>query len=135
MPQVATGVTQFGDSWQLDAEAHAERVGLTVTVTSPDGFRFGGGTGDAELRPGQLISISISTGNAERGSRRWLAVVGADVRAVVVTLSDGSREDLILYATPLLRDCRMAVLIYDRRLDIHRVDLLDAEGTELARQP
>jgi hypothetical protein len=133
MPQVATGVTQFGDSWQLDAEAHAERVGLTVTVTSPDGFRFGGGTGDAELRPGQLISIS--TGTAERGSRRWLAVVGADVRAVVVTLSDGSREDLILYATPLLRDCRMAVLIYDRRLDIHRVDLLDAEGTELARQP
>jgi hypothetical protein len=129
MQRVAVGVSQFGDRWQLDARVREDRVGLFVTVTSADGFRFGGGTGDAQLRPEQRIRVS--TGNAELGSRYWLAVVAEEVRAVVVTLSDGSREDLTLHATDLLPSCRVAVLIYDRGLDIHRVDLMDATGTDL----
>jgi hypothetical protein len=49
------------------------------------------------------------------------------VRAAVVQLSDGTREDLRLHPLPG-RDDRVAVLVHHRRLDVHRMDLYDVRG-------
>ena len=43
-------------------------------------------------------------------------------------MSDGIREDLMLYGDPARYGARVAVLVYPRGNDIHRVDLLDDRG-------
>lgn len=67
-------------------------------------------------------------GAADTGPRIFLGRVTSDVRAVVVTLSDGTREDLVLHAIDDAPGLRVAVLVYPRGLDINRVDLVGHTG-------
>ena len=54
-----------------------------------------------------------------------------DVRAVVVHLSDGTREDLLVADDPRRRCLRWSVLLYPRHLDVRRIDVYDADGAAL----
>lgn len=65
------------------------------------------------------------------GPCHFLARVAADVCAVVVTVSDGTREDLVLHGDPEFWGARVAVLVHPRQLDIHRVDLIGSDGSPL----
>ena len=47
-------------------------------------------------------------------------------------MSDGTREDLVLHSLDDEPGLRIGVLVYPRRLDIHRVDLVGHAGAPLA---
>jgi hypothetical protein len=97
-----------------------------VDVQLADGTKvWGGGCGDT-VPP--TTRVNTYMGAAETGPRTFLARVTAEVRAVVVTLSDGTREDLVLHRLPEHDAIRVGILVYPRGLDIHRVDVLDATG-------
>jgi hypothetical protein len=128
MSVVASGRTVDADSWQLRAWTDPEtgEVFTMVDVQLADGTTvWGGGCGD---RVPPTTRVNTYMGAAEAGPRTFLARVAADVRAVVVTLSDGTREDLVLHRLPEHDAIRVGVLVYPRGLDIHRVDVLDATG-------
>ncbi|GAB3272402.1 hypothetical protein GCM10027586_21310 [Kineococcus gypseus] len=53
------------------------------------------------------------------------------MRAVVVHLSDGTREDLRVVDDPRRAGVRWAVLAPPPHLDVHRTDVYDADGRAL----
>ena len=55
--------------------------------------------------------------------------VAPDVRAVVATLSDGTREDLRLHGDADLLGVRIAVLVYPAELDLHRLACSTSRAT------
>ena len=87
----------------------------------------GGGTGIAVTGSGGVICRSP----ADRGPHLMVLRVAVDVRATVATLSDGTSEDLRLHGDVNQLGVRVAVLIYSRELDLHRLVLLDHHGQEL----
>jgi hypothetical protein len=123
---LAEGRTAEGEHWQLTRNSSPHEETVSVLVTSVDGHPYGGtgcGLDDPPLsRPGTL-----STGSDDDGPAVLILQVRADVRAAVVQLSDGTREDLRLHPLPG-RDDRVAVLVHHRRLDVHRIDLYDVRG-------
>lgn len=126
----AQGLSAQGDRWVLEVEGDAGELSTMLLVTTPEDQQEGGGVGGGPaLHPGSRINVY--TGSTSVGPRRFLARVAADVRAVVVTLSDGTREDLVLHGDPELWGARVAVLVHPRRLDIHRVDLIGSDGSPL----
>ena len=130
MSVLATGWTTDADRWTLttDPDPSGRRVG--VDVTTAGGHRCWG-TG-CVLEPGpQTDLVQLATGSDDTGPSTLLVTARADVRAVVVRLSDGTREDLRLHALPDRSDVRVAVLVHPRRLDVHRIDLYDLTGTPL----
>ena len=127
MDVLATGWTTDADHWTLTTESGPDGRHLGVEVTTADGHRPWG-TG-CVLGPGpQTELVQLSTGSDDTGPSTLVVHARADVRAVVVLLSDGTREDLRLHAVPDRTDVRVAVLVHPRRLDVHRIDLYDAAG-------
>jgi hypothetical protein len=132
MSVIASGYSVDGDIWQLDAAFNRETGDLAtgVMIELPDGSRpWGGGCGGPPVSPGR--HIANYSGVSDVGPRTFIARVTADVRALIVTLSDGTREDLQLHGDISEFGARIGVLVYPRHLDIHRVDLIGADGKTL----
>lgn len=132
MAVVASGRTVEADSWQLDVSADEQTGELStmVNVQLADGRRlWGGGCGGPPVYPGKRINTY--DGADDIGPRTFIARVTSDVRAVVVTLSDGTREDLVVHPVGNSARSGVAVLVYPRDLDIHRVDLFGRSGHTL----
>ena len=127
MDVLATGRTTDADHWTLTTDDGPLGRHVGVEVTRADGRRLCG-TG-CVLDPGpQTDLVELATGSDDAGPSTLVVPARADVRAVVVRLSDGTREDLRLHALPDRTDVRVAVLVHPRRLDVHRIDLYDAAG-------
>jgi len=129
---LASGHGADGASWELDVSGDASGLRTTVNVTLPDGRRpWGGGIGGGPaLEPSSRVNAYV--GASDEGPRTFIARVAPDVRAVVVRLSDGTREDLTLHGDAHQLGARVAVLVYPRHLDIHRVDLYGEDGETLS---
>ena len=127
MSVVASGWTVEADSWQLRVWTCPETGDLftMVDVQLADGTTVGGGGCGGTAPPATRVNTYLGAG--ETGPRTFIARVTADVRAVVLTLSDGTREDLVLHRLPEHDAVRVGVLVYPRGLDIHRVDVVDAD--------
>ena len=133
MTVLATGTAADGTTWELDVSGDAEDLHTMVRQVRPDGARpWGIGCAGPALSPGRRVTVG--TGVADDALQTFVARVSVEVRAVVVTLSDGTREDLVLHGDAAELGARLAVLIYDRDLDIHRVDLLGRDGQVLPEE-
>jgi hypothetical protein len=131
MTVVASGRTDEADSWQLRVSTNADTGHLITTVDiqlADDTNIWGGGCGGV-VPPEKRLSTYI--GASDTGPRTFIARVTSDVRAVVVVLSDRTREDLVLHAVDDAPGLKVGVLVYPRRLDIHRVDLVGQSGESL----
>jgi hypothetical protein len=132
MSVIASGCSVDGDLWHLDAAVNRDTGDLatSVAIELPDGSRpWGGGCAGPPVPPGR--HISTSSGVSDFGPRTFIARVTADVRALIVTLSDGTREDLQLHGDISEFGARIGVLVYPRHLDIHRLDVIGANGEPL----
>jgi hypothetical protein len=125
MGVVGTGCSAEGDRWTVTVDGSARTI---LDVQTFDGRRQVAGSGSL-LEPGRRFSTW--TGLDDEGPHRILVFVSSDVRAVVATLSDGTREDLTLHSASELGAVRVAALVYPRRLDLHRLVLRDRDGAEL----
>jgi hypothetical protein len=131
MAVVASGRTVEADSWQLEVSTDPETGGFftLVNIQRADGSTvWSGGCGDT-VPPRTRLNTYF--GASDTGPRIFIARVNSDVRAVVVALSDGTREDLVLHAVKDAAGLKVAVLVYRRGLDIHRVDLFGHSGEPL----
>lgn len=132
MTAIASGYSADGDIWHLDAalDRGTGELATGVTIELPDGSRpWGGGCAGPPVAPGR--HITTCSGVSDFGPRTFIARVTAEVRALVVTLSDGTREDLQLHGDISEFGARIGVLVYPRHLDIHRLDLIDTNGEKL----
>ena len=132
MSVIASGYSVDGDMWHLDAAVDRVTGELftSVMIELPDGSRpWGGGCGGPSVATGR--NITTYSGAADFGPRTFIARVNAEVRALVVTLSDGTREDLQLRGDITEFGARIAVLVYPRHLDIHRLDVVGTNGEPL----
>lgn len=130
---IAHGDGHDGATWDLDLDGDATELFTMVKVTLANGRTpWGSGCGGPAIYPGRRINVC--TGSSDTGPNTFIARVAPDVRAVVVKLSDGTREDLTLHGDPDQIGARVAVLVYQRDLDIHRIDLLAIDGTILPEQ-
>lgn len=127
MTVLASGTEADGTTWELDVAGDARDLSTMVLQKRPDSRRpWGIGCGGPAVEPGRRVKVCV--GAADDGLRTFIARVTPDVRAVVVTLSEGSREDLVLHGDPVRLGVRIAVLVYRSDLDIHRVDLIGHDG-------
>jgi hypothetical protein len=131
MTVVASGRTDEADSWQLRVSTSADTGHLVtmVDIKLADGTNLWGGGCGGVLPPDKRLSTYF--GGSDTGPRTFIARVTSDVRAVVVVLSDGSREDLVLHTVDDAPGLKVGVLVYPRSLDIHRVDLVGHNGEPL----
>jgi hypothetical protein len=132
MSVIASGYSADGAIWHLDAAVNRQTGELTtgVLVELPDGSRpWGGGCGGPPVGPGR--PITTYSGAADVGPRTFIARVTDEVRAVIITMSDGTREDIKLHGDISEFGAHIGVLVYPRHLDIHRVDLIGTNGEEL----
>ncbi|MHA3700546.1 hypothetical protein ACXR2U_00040 [Jatrophihabitans sp. YIM 134969] len=130
MAVIGGGALEDGGRWELDVEGDADDLLTTVHVTRPDGHRpWSLGCGGPALHPG--ARLNLCAGSTDEGPSTVIARVADDVAAVVVMLSDGTREDLVLHGDPAALGARVAVLVHPASLDVHRIDLLDRDGREL----
>ena len=129
MSVIASGYSVDGALWHLDAaiDRDSKQLATGVTIELPDGSHpWGGGCGGPPVQPGRYITTY--SGAADVGPRTFIARVTAEVRALIVTLSDGTREDLQLHGDISEFGARIGVLVYPRHLDIHRLDVIGANG-------
>jgi hypothetical protein len=132
MPVIASGYSIDGDAWSLDARIDRDTGELftSVLIECADGSRpWSGGCGGAPVPTARHINTYI--GGADFGPKTFIARVTAEVRALTVTLSDGTREDLQLHGDIQELGARVAVLVFPRHLDIHRLDVIGADGQTL----
>lgn len=130
MTILATGAGSEGCRWELEVSGDRRELLTMVKVTLADGRTpWGVGCAGPPVYPGSRVNVC--TGSDGAGPRTFIARVTPDVRAVVVALSDGTREDLVLHGDGDRLGVRIGVLVYPRELDIHRVDLLDHAGSPL----
>ena len=96
MTVLARGAGPDATRWELNVSGDVDDLRTMVNVTLADGRRpWGSGCGGPALYPGKRINVCI--GSSDHTPSTFLARVTADVRAVVVTMSDGAREDLMLH--------------------------------------
>jgi hypothetical protein len=126
---LASGFGTGGEQWLLTAQPDRGRLRVMVQVTELDGRRWTSGSGGRPLPPGQRIATFV--GRSGASGHLVIVRVAPDVRAVVATLSDGSREDLRLHGDADRLGVRIAVLVYPAELDLHRLVMLDQAGQEL----
>jgi hypothetical protein len=132
MSVIASGRTADADSWELRVSTDPVTGDLLtlVQVTTAGGSKpWGDGCG-GQVPPRQRLDTYFGAGDT--GPRILITRVASGVRAVVVTLSDGTREDLVLHRVPGHEAIKVGVLVYPRDLDVHRVDLVDTEDPSLA---
>jgi hypothetical protein len=123
---LAEGRTPGGEHWSLVTEAQSLGRYLGVEVTSPEGRNYWGTGCVVDGSPPRNPSV-LTVGGDDEGPVTLVLRLRPDVRAVVVTLSDGTREDLRVVALPGRAD-RAAALVHPRALDVPRIDLYDAGG-------
>jgi hypothetical protein len=128
-PPLATGFGTGGEQWVLTAQPDRGRLRVMVRVTERNGNTWTSGSGGRPLPPGQRIATFV--GRSGPSAHLVIVRVAPDLRAVVATLSDGSREDLRLHGDAGLLGVRIAVLVYPAELDLHRLEMLDQQGNEL----
>ncbi len=100
-----------------------------VDIQLADGTNLWSGGCGGVVPPEKRLSTYF--GASDTGPRTFLARVTSDVRAVVVVLSDRTREDLVLHTVHDASGLKVGVLVYPRELDIHRVDLVGDNGEPL----
>ena len=132
MTVVASGRTDAADSWQLRVSTNADTGDFItmVDIQLADGTNLWGGGCGGLVPPENRLSTYFGAGHT--GPRTFIARVTSDVRAVVVALSDGTREDLVLHTLADAPGLKVGVLVYPRNLDIHRVDLVGHDGEPLS---
>jgi hypothetical protein len=123
---LADGRTAEGERWTLRTEQTPLGRSIAVDVAAADG-RPWWGTGCLLAELGDGEALDVTTGSDDTGPSVLILQLSPAVRAVVVRLSDGTREDLRLHPLPG-RDDRVAILVHPRTLDVHRIDLYDARG-------
>ena len=131
---IASGRSVEADSWQLSVHTDPETGDLftMVNVQLADGSSvWGGGCGDS-VPPAKRLNTYF--GAADTGPRTFIGRVTYDVRAVVVVLSDGTREDLVLHSVKDAPGLRVGVLVYPRDVDVHHVDLVGQSGEPLTAE-
>jgi len=126
---VAEGLGTGGERWTLTTACSGRRRRTMAEVVEVDGRRWGAGFGGPPLPPGRRLAIFV--GRSGAGAHLVIVRAAADVRAVVATLSDGTREDLSLHGDAEEFGARLAVLVYPAELDLHGLVLLDGDGLEL----
>lgn len=126
---LAEGLGTGGERWTLTTDRTSHRHRTMVQVVETDGRRWGAGFGGPPLPPGRRLATFV--GRSGAGAHLVIVRAAADVRAVVATLSDGSREDLSLHGDGAEFGARLAVLVYPAELDLHALVLLDGNGLEL----
>jgi hypothetical protein len=127
MSVIASGYSVDGDLWHLDMtfDRDTRELFTGVRIELPDGSRpWGGGCAGPPVPPGR--HITTCSGVSDTGPRTFIARVTADVRALIITLSDGTREDVRLHGHITDFGARVGVLVYPRHLDIHRLDVIGA---------
>jgi hypothetical protein len=129
MTVIGSGTSLEGDRWVLGRDVHDGFSYTYLDVETPNGHHSKGGYGSPPLAPGWRLETC--TQHNDVGPDQIILGVAGDVARVVVTLSDGRRDQLTLYSDPTHADVRLAALVYPRDLDIHRIDLLDASGEPL----
>lgn len=128
---VLSGTTAEGERWTLHGEETPRGPGVRLELRTAAGRRcWGTGARSTPLPAGQVVGGVQSSGDVDEPAT-WLLKLRSDVRAVVVHLSDGTREDLRLADDPHDPGLRWAVLAHPRHLDVHRVDAHDATGAVL----
>ena len=100
-----------------------------LEVETPGGHHSKGGYGSPPLEPG--MRLGTCTQHDDVGPDQTILGVAGDVSGVVVTLSDGRRERLLLYSDLTHPGVSLAAPVNPRNLDIHRIDLLDTSGEPL----
>ena len=129
---LAQGLGTGGERWTLTATPVRKRLQVMVEVVQPDGVRWVSGSGGPALPPGRRVATFV--GRSGPSSHLVIVRVTADVRAVVATLSDGTREDLRLHGDADMLGARIAVLVFPPELELQRLVLMDADGVELAEE-
>jgi hypothetical protein len=129
MTVIGSGTSLEGDRWVLGRDVHDGFSYTYLEVETPNGHHSKGGYGSPPLSPG--MRLGTCTQHDDVGPDQIILGVADDVSGVVVTLSDGRRERLMLYSDPTHPGVSLAALVYPRNLDIHRIDLLDASGEPL----
>jgi hypothetical protein len=130
---LASGTAADGTTWELDVSGNARDLSTMVSQRRPDGRTpWGIGCAGPAVEPGRRVKVCV--GVADDALRTFIARVTPDVRAVVVTLSEGTREDLLLHGDPVRLGARVAVLVYSPDLDVHRVDLFGHENEVLPEE-
>lgn len=123
---LAQGRTVDGERWALVRYTGPGDDIVVVEVCSWDGHPFWG-TGCGLAEPPLPAPSVVTVGSDEAGPAVVLLQVRPDVRAAVLRLSDGTREDLVLHPLPGRAD-RIAVLVHPRHLDVHRIELYGADA-------
>jgi hypothetical protein len=126
---LASGFGSGGERWTLAAEVRRGRLRAMVEVVEPAGRRWVAGSSGPALPPGHRCATFVS--RSGEGSHLVIVRVADDVRAVVATLTDGTREDLRLHGDPAVLGARLAVLVHPPGLALQRLAILGQDGAEL----
>ena len=123
---IGSGTSREGDRWILTATGDDVDPGVMLKVGTSSGHHSGGGYYGHS--PSDEEMVSTYTRHDDVGPDQIIIRVTAGVHGVIVTLSDGRRDRLSVYPDPTHSGGGYAVLVYPRELDIHRIDLEDANG-------
>ena len=129
MTMIGSGTSLEGDRWVLGTDDDDDDPVMWLEVETPNGHHSKGGYQGPPLSPG--TRLATYTRHDDAGPDQIILRLGGDVAGVTVTLSDGRRDRLTLYSDPTHPGVGLAVLVYPRNLDIHRIDLSDASGEPL----
>ncbi|MBM9466256.1 hypothetical protein [Nakamurella leprariae] len=130
MDVVAEGFSIEGDHWVLTVDGDARDLTTELSVTTAAGKRLWGLGSQGPGRP-TAGHLELTSGSNDFGPTMLIVRASPLVRAIVVVLSDGTREDLTLHGDVTRLGGRLAVLVHPRRLDVHRIDAISADGSNL----
>lgn len=89
--------------------------------------------GGPPLYPGALTN-QLTGSNGVDGPQHLIIRAATSIASISVTLSNGTRTDLELMGTAAdLGGVHVAALVYQRELDIHRIDFHDVDGHAMPR--
>ena len=112
-------------------DGDASDLTTKLSVTTADGRQLWGLGSGGPVRP-SMGHLRVTSGRNDAGPASLIIRAGPQVSALVVLLSDGTREDLVLHGDVERLGCRIAALVYPRHLDVHRIDAIGADGTTLS---
>ena len=132
---VLRGTGPEGERWTLSSEDTPLGPGVSLEVRCRQGHRrFGSAEFSTPLPPGKVLAGDLSDGGPGEPCTLVLKL-SADVHAVLVHLSDGTRQDPVVADDPRQPRLRWSVLLYPRHLDVRRIDVHDARGAALHDRP
>ncbi|MGS0687213.1 hypothetical protein ACVBEQ_19040 [Nakamurella sp. GG22] len=126
---LASGFGSGGERWTLAATPGPGRLRAMVEVVEPTGRRWVAGSTGPALPPGHRCATFV--GRSGESAHLVIVRVADDVRAVVATLTDGTREDLRLHGDARVLGARLAVLVCPAGPDLQHLAVIGADGEEL----